>query len=180
VTVTQLIAEDGGGVEARLEWAAAPELRFRLRFDDRGHLVEYCAAPIDGERIASRRLRVAPIGEMERAARAFAADSVPAVEQARVTAAERRRMLKAISPVVGGRSGGDERLATICRLYVDLLARGDDHPVQSLAAQMHLGEKTVRNLLYRAREAGLLTSPGRGRAGGELTDKAKEILDGER
>jgi hypothetical protein len=38
----------------------------------------------------------------------------------------------------------------------------------------------VRNYLFKARERSLLTSAGPGRAGGELTDKAKEILDGER
>jgi hypothetical protein len=45
-------------------------------------------------------------------------------------------------------------------------------------AESDLGQ--VRNYLFKARERSLLTSAGPGRAGGELTDKAKEILDGER
>jgi hypothetical protein len=37
-------------------------------------------------------------------------------------------------------------------------------------------EKYVRDLVHRARLEGLLTSLGRGRSGGELTEKAQEIL----
>ena len=65
-------------------------------------------------------------------------------------------------------------------MYVDLLDGGNQRPVSTLAEQMHLCEKTIRNYLFKARERDLLTSVGRGVSGGELTDKAKEILDGDR
>ena len=81
-------------------------------------------------------------------------------------------------PRPGSAGRGDTHYAAVAASYVALLDAGDPRPVAALADQLHLSVTTVRNLLYKARERGLLTSAGRGRAGGQLTDKAKEMLSG--
>lgn len=77
-----------------------------------------------------------------------------------------------------GRRGRDERdYAEIAALYVDLLAAGDQTPVDTLAAKTYLSPSQLRNLLYEARRRGLLTKAAPGRAGGTLTDKARQLLE---
>jgi hypothetical protein len=48
--------------------------------------------------------------------------------------------------------------------------------VADLASDYHLSRAQIRNLLHEARIRDLLTSAGRGRAGGELTTKAIGLL----
>jgi hypothetical protein len=85
-----------------------------------------------------------------------------------------KALKRAPRPGRGGR--GDLFYASCAREYVELLT--EPKPVQALAARRHLSESQIRNILHQARERGLLTKLGRGRAGGELTDKAKELLNG--
>ncbi len=77
---------------------------------------------------------------------------------------------------VGPRSAGDLRRAEVARRYVELLT--SPTPKATLAAELNLSINTVNSLLYQARDRGLLTSAGQGRAGGRLTPKATEILEG--
>jgi hypothetical protein len=51
-------------------------------------------------------------------------------------------------------------------------------PVRGLAREHNYSEFQIRNWLHEARERGLLTAAPTGRAGGSLTDKAKDLLDG--
>jgi hypothetical protein len=52
-------------------------------------------------------------------------------------------------------------------------------PIEELASELHRSTSHVRQLLAIARERGLLTATTRGRAGGSLTPKAREILERE-
>lgn len=78
-----------------------------------------------------------------------------------------------------GRKGRDDRFyATVASAYVDALERGSRKPV--VDAAQSLGDKTggsyeptyIRDLLHEARRRELLTRPPKGRAGGQLTEKA--------
>ena len=61
--------------------------------------------------------------------------------------------------------------------YAGLVADGVVHPVAVLAERRNYSRQTVSNALHEARRRGLLTEPpGRGRAGGQLTAKALEML----
>lgn len=68
--------------------------------------------------------------------------------------------------------------------YVDIAARyvkavddGSRRPVADVAKQLGYSHQYVRDLLNGARERGLLTRPPRGRAGGQLTDEARRLLE---
>lgn len=85
-----------------------------------------------------------------------------------------------------GRKGRDDRFyATVASAYVGALKRGSRQPV--VEAAQALGEATggfyastyVRDLLHEARRRELLTRPPRGRAGGQLTEKALALLQRE-
>jgi hypothetical protein len=75
-----------------------------------------------------------------------------------------------------GRIGRDDLwYAQLAAAYVANI--GSKTPVRDLAQRLHISESQLRNLLYEARRRGLLTSAPRGKAGGSLTDKARELLD---
>ena len=76
------------------------------------------------------------------------------------------------------RRRGDLRRAQIARRYVELLGQ-PENPKPILASELSLSINTVNSYLHQARERGLLTSDGRGRAGGQLTPLAHEILNTE-
>jgi hypothetical protein len=76
----------------------------------------------------------------------------------------------------GSRGRDDVHYAEVAAAYVAAFKAGSDRPVVDVAESLFVAPKTVSNKLFRARERGLLTSPPRGRAGGELTDKAKALL----
>jgi len=50
-------------------------------------------------------------------------------------------------------------------------------PNEAVAEQLHLSTSRVRDLLHEARRRLLLTTLGRGKAGGELTEKALKLLE---
>lgn len=64
--------------------------------------------------------------------------------------------------------------------YVEVLAKGTSRPLEALAAMLERTPSSVRNLLYMARQSGFLTESPPGKAGGHLTNKAKEYLRGTR
>jgi hypothetical protein len=76
----------------------------------------------------------------------------------------------------GGR--GDTYLAEVAARYVALSAEVAD-PVTQLADERHLARNTISSYLWRARDRGLLTSAGRGKVGGMLTDRARQLLEAE-
>jgi hypothetical protein len=76
-----------------------------------------------------------------------------------------------------GRRGRDDRFyARWAAEYVAACARST-RPVADLAARHHLSPSQVRNLVHACRhKRGMLTDPLPGKAGGELTDRAIELL----
>lgn len=179
---------DAGTVRAEVVWFRAPELTFNLEVSGDGRVLEFRARAGAGGSISARRLRVAPIGEMQRAIRNYATSADEAFREDdpddETSTDARATMLRKLAqdfldrgrPGAAGR--GDAQYAAIAAGYVGMLDAGEAHPVAALAADLSLSEKTIRNYLFKARERGLLTSLGRGKAGGQLTNKAKEILDG--
>jgi len=75
-----------------------------------------------------------------------------------------------------GREGkGDLDYARAAASYAQLLDQ--PKPLVLLAKKLKLKPSQVRSILYEARRRDLLTDPPvKGRAGGELTPKAREIL----
>lgn len=71
----------------------------------------------------------------------------------------------------------EQYLAGLAARYVALCGLSGT-PTKTLAEECHLSAATVRDQLGQARERGLLTKPGSGRAGGDLTPKAAALLDG--
>lgn len=61
------------------------------------------------------------------------------------------------------------------RRYV--VARERPSPVQRLSKRHHLSVSQIRNILYEARQRELLTDSLKGKAGGDLTDKAIALLE---
>jgi hypothetical protein len=66
--------------------------------------------------------------------------------------------------------------ASLAAQYVELL-KASATPTKALAELHSYSESSMRDYLHQARERGLLTKAPPGRSGGELTDKAKEILN---
>jgi hypothetical protein len=61
------------------------------------------------------------------------------------------------------------------RRYV--IARKHPSPVQRLSKRHHLSVSQIRNILYEARQRELLTDSPKGKAGGDLTEKATALLE---
>jgi hypothetical protein len=141
--------------------------RTRTTVGTRSH-VEGLPAPWGG--LSYRLLRRLKVGALEAAARRQMTE-VPKIAVAlpkswAVDAARRP----------GSRGRDDVHYAEVAAAYVAAFKAGSDRPVVDVADSLYVAPKTVSNKLFRARERGLLTSPPRGRAGGELTGKAKALL----
>ena len=69
-------------------------------------------------------------------------------------------------------------LAVTAARYVQAIEGGDRTPVSTVARELGLPQSRVRDRLYRARQQHLLEplEPGRGRARGQLTERAIELL----
>ena len=208
MTVRSFAVRSTGEIHANVTWNAVPELDFEVVMRRGGDLLEVNAKAKEGYRISARRLRLAPVGEMQRAIRArvdrtagmLAGTYVKLGDEVQIWEGDRpagtRRITKEDQvrhqldveryraaaaafeevPRPGAAGRGEHHYAAIAKLYVSLLA--EPNPTEVLAAQLGVSTKTASNLLFKAREKQLLTSLGRGRAGGELTDKARRLLDG--
>jgi hypothetical protein len=104
--------------------------------------------------------------------------------------AKRRLQLQEVAGPVGvdpsaftrnsarGRKGrSDLDLARIAQSYVQA-AEEVEKPIDALCGQLHLSAATVRGILWQARKRGLLTPAPAGQSGGQLTGRAKGLLDG--
>jgi hypothetical protein len=77
-----------------------------------------------------------------------------------------------------GRPGWpDHFYARLARRYATLVRKGRANPVAELSKALHIPHPQIRDAIKRAREKGFLTEGLPGRAGGELTPKASELLD---
>lgn len=71
----------------------------------------------------------------------------------------------------------DEYLATLAQTYVRLVMTGEKSIVRRLAELVDKSPETIKIHLKEARKRDLLTTV-KGRAGGHLTSKSRQILDG--
>jgi hypothetical protein len=75
-------------------------------------------------------------------------------------------------------NGLSERLlALVAARYVELVSQGQAKPLDVLAEITGRSNQTAKGWLWQARKRGLLTGSA-GRAGGEVTAKARALLDG--
>ena len=82
-------------------------------------------------------------------------------------------------PSPGRRGHPDLYYARIAQLYVSAIAAGSRSPIRDVSQQLPewQPEAYVRDAIYKARnERGLLTPAPKGRAGGQLTSKAVQLL----
>ncbi|MGE5763267.1 MAG: hypothetical protein ACM3ZF_05145 [Mycobacterium leprae] len=82
----------------------------------------------------------------------------------------------AVSTRVGRRGRDDRYYAGWAAAYVEALTRSPN-PIHELSHRHHLSDSALRNLMHACRRRGLLTPSPRGRAGGELTPKARRLLE---
>lgn len=130
----------------------------------------------DGPALTARQLRRIPVGELVDAARRYI----------RSDALARLRPLLPHdtpgtwayefeqAPRPGRRGRGDRFYAEVAALYVRALDR--PAPVKQVATWLKYSTSRVRDLLHEARRRGLLTGSPRGRAGGELTQRGRDLL----
>ena len=80
------------------------------------------------------------------------------------------------NPRPGRRGRPDAFYARLAAQYVELL-KTSSTPTKNLAKTRNYSESSTRDFLNQARKRGLLTHSDKGRAGGELTDKARDLLN---
>jgi hypothetical protein len=86
--------------------------------------------------------------------------------------------LRAQVPPQGLARRDDLFYALLSRIYLSLLEVGERKPNQAIGSMINRKSSFVREALRHARLRGFLSSSPQPRvAGGELTDKAKEVLD---
>ena len=149
------------------EWWRTDVPRRSPWMTDLGELVAW-PVPFTSTHLTTAVVRTATTGALERKARAHIARYGP------------QAIAGGVSPGPAAKSGprnaGDLRRAQIAARYLELHEETDS-PKAALAAELNLSVNTVNSYLFQARERGLLTSWGRGRAGGELTSVAQQLLE---
>jgi len=81
-------------------------------------------------------------------------------------------------PARPGRAGrGDRYYAAWASRYLAALERHPSAPIAELADKYDISRSSARDLVHKARERGLLTKRGQGRAGGALTEKGRVALE---
>jgi hypothetical protein len=80
----------------------------------------------------------------------------------------------------GRRALPDEILLEVAAAYVQAVDAGSAQPVVDAAKALNMKMVRARDLIYKARQRGLLTPTSWGLASGELTPQAKELLKSRR
>lgn len=165
--------------------------------------VTEAGAPALAPQITARLLRLVRIAELEIHARRFARTAAAfdvhsaadvyrvgdgqggVIQTQRFRPDDDIEAARARAEAVGGdapkRKGGhpiqltDLFIAQQAQRYVEALPHG--RPIERVAKQESFSKTQVRNHMTAARARGLLTETPRGRAGGELTPKALQILE---
>ncbi|MGH9380853.1 MAG: hypothetical protein ACRD2Z_09610, partial [Thermoanaerobaculia bacterium] len=79
-------------------------------------------------------------------------------------------------PRRGPKGWPDEDYARLADAYLKACESGSRSPVADVAAERGMTADALRQALHRARRRGLLTRQTTGRAGGELTPRARALL----
>jgi hypothetical protein len=135
----------------------------------------------DAPAVTARLLHRVPVGAIQDAARrafrryAELDDRVMRGLASPAVAELSRRIAGSARP--GRRGRPDREYAELAAAYVHVLETSP-HPVQALAEKLAFSPSTVANMLSEARRRGLLTRPSTpGQPGGELTPRARDVLD---
>jgi hypothetical protein len=138
--------------------------------DDRRTALEI---PDDAAPVTARLMRELPIGAVQG----------KAIESFRALAGSMSRnerdaaWAKGLERRPGRRGRPDREYAEIAALYVDTIGSGTE--ALDVAKKLGYSAEQVKGFLYQARRRGLLTwAPSKGKAGGQLTPKAIELLKG--
>jgi hypothetical protein len=115
--------------------------------------------------------RAAPIDILYKKARAWLSISVPVGLDFDVELKEFK-----LHPRPGRQGRSDTFYAGVAAQYVEI-SGSSSTPTKDLAEKLHLSASRTRDLLHQARQRKLLTKTTRGLAGGQLTEKAKGLLD---
>ena len=132
--------------------------------------------PADARPVTARLLRRLPIREMEQAVRQHLRGVLFSPELGALVAKSVRRAPE--RPGGRARTWSDRAIAEVCADYVSLCEIGEPRPMRRLAEHHYRNEKTIRNVVSKARDGGFLTRAPAGRAGGQLTEKARKVLNG--
>ena len=98
--------------------------------------------------------------------------------QRSATKAWRRRVIEGFRFTGdASRAVDDQGLALLAAEYVEALAAGE-HAGHVLAERHGVKLARIKQLLHRARQHELLTSAPRGKQGGDLTARARALLEG--
>lgn len=126
--------------------------------------------------ITARMMHSLPVGELQRAAVLIERRHLSHLATMSPRFVEWAEAMKA-APRPGRRGRDDRFYAALARDYVVVLSTSSS-PVADLGEKYAMSRSQVRNLLHEARQRGLLTTPAtRGQAGGELTDRARALLE---
>jgi hypothetical protein len=146
-------------------WRVLPEVEVTEAGLLLRRLVIEPANGMPGSGITTRMLRALRTGDLIAALRAAARQAVALGERPDLDVSHR-----------AGRRGRDDLYyARWAAEYADALTRSGN-PVTELAARHHLSASQVRNLMHACRKRKMLTAAPSGRAGGELTARAIELL----
>lgn len=126
--------------------------------------------PVPG--ITSKVLRAIPLSRLPEWLGALS-DSTGAPVLPAFTGAHTDDFTRRPRPGAAGRD--DLHYAELAREYLNMCA-ASKRPIQDLANGQGVAANTVRDRLAEARRRDLLERPGKGRAGGRLTLKAKQLL----
>jgi hypothetical protein len=144
----------------------------------RGFLVEVVLRPV-GARKEVTELHLSPIpGQQPQPLTGPMLRELPLGQMARDALwIEAQGDLHALEGEVGEAiTKGDAFYASVADHYVDLIHLRDQRPAETMAQALGVSRRTVHAWLGKARKRGLLTSAGPGQVGGELTDKARDLL----
>lgn len=170
--------------------------------DERAAFLARMAAPLDADDltaagvpaggVTSTVLRRLPLSRLAALARETAASHLADAEliqtSAQASIGSRFKVdplphvpaLKAFvdAPARTGRAGTDDSYYAVWAWrYANRVGSGSKRPLAELAEAHDIKREVLRDLIHQARSRELLTSSGRGRAGGALTTKAKELLE---
>jgi hypothetical protein len=159
-----VLVEVPGGWQLRgeVDWTGTGLVLRRLTIEPSGDTVP-------GTGITTRMLQGVRAGDMLRASR-------EAARQAAAMAGLEREW--PVSRQSGPRGQNDLYYARWAAAYVAAL-EASARPIADLAAEHHLSVSRVSDIIRKCRIKEMLTQPGQGRAGGQLTQKAVATLETE-
>ena len=162
-----------GSKQVTLLLDALPDAQVTVCLEE-GHMV---GLVIRGE-LTARGLQRIPLRTVERYAAAFVRDleSIPFESEAgQREAAAARRWREGLRRSLESAPTRELKLARLAARYVQLCSESAS-PTKALAAELVQSPAVTRDQLAEARNRKMLTRPGSGRAGGELTPKALALL----